>query len=221
VRAGRSLDDALAVARARGALPGPPGGDLVFARARARVEELAGRVAAFGGGIPLPPLAVDLAVGGLRVTGTVGGLTADGLVVCRPAAPKGRDRLLLWLDHLVVNALAPAGVPPTSRFVGEKDVILDPVGDPLAHLARLVALYWEGLHRPVPLFPETGCAWARKPGGDEPGARRTWYGSEDWPGESDDAWLALAFRGPDPLDDEFRAVSGAVFGAILAHEGDA
>jgi hypothetical protein len=40
------------------------------------------------------------------------------------------------------------------------------------------------------------------------------------PGESEDAYNALAFRGRDPFDDAFVALAARVFAPLLAHRSE-
>jgi exodeoxyribonuclease V gamma subunit len=102
-----------------------------------------------------------------------------------------------------------------SRLIGEtEDVALAPVAAPRDALGALAQRYWEGLHRPLPFFPESALAAFRRPQ-DPLGAARQQFGGK-YTAEGDDPYVALAFRGMEPLGREFLALAHAVFGPLEA-----
>ena len=109
-------------------------------------------------------------------------------------------------------------------WLGDGEAIrLGPVEDAEGHLARLAAAYWEGLRRPLPLFPETSLAFAERLHRSQDAeqaresARKVWRGNDYQRGESDDAYHQLVFRDRDPLDAEFERVSRELFLPMLEH----
>jgi exodeoxyribonuclease V gamma subunit len=222
-RLGRPGDDAIAVARAAGLVPHGRVGDCVAHREAGGVAALVRRLDGVADARPLDPLPVDLDAGPVRVVGTLDGLTTRGLVEFRPAhALKMGDWLATWIRHLVLLLVAPAGVERTSRFFGQDHAIeLGAVADAAGELRALGELFWEGLHRPLPLLPR---AVMRMDRGDVLGrARAEWVGNEDRPGESADPYLALAFRGVDPIGDELATLAERTVGTAraAAKRGDA
>ncbi len=196
---------------------------------RVWTEENAQRAAAFlarmreAQGEPLTPVELDLRLGERALVGQLRGLGTKGLVAARFAALRGKDRLRLWVRHLALNAAAPDGVPPTSLHLADQDseVRLRPVPNAEARLRDLIRLYQEGLTRPLPLFAETSFQVAR--GGSDSAIRNAWRGNPfgGAPGEQDDPWVRIAFRGTDPLGPDFQALAIRVYGPLLAAEGDA
>src|SRR5262249_4794788 len=116
--------------------------------------------------------------------------------------------------------VAPAMVTRRSCFLGvDGELVLRDVERPQAVLADLAALYWEGLHVPLRYFP--GAAFAAFTSEKDPlgAARKLWAGSsfeQAPPGESDDEYVALAFRGVDPIDDRLVTLAKRVFGPMRA-----
>jgi exodeoxyribonuclease V gamma subunit len=161
---------------------------------------------------------VELALGDFRLTGWLDGLHAAGCVRYRPARTRGRDLLALWLEHLVLNCLAPAGCDLRSYQVAtDRITCLAPVPDPQEELLRLLRLYRQGLREPLHFFPETALTWCEaKEEQREKKARTTWLGGFAQRPEGDDPAYVLALRGREPLDQQFRELAAAVFRPLLA-----
>jgi exodeoxyribonuclease V gamma subunit len=218
-RAGVPVPEVAALVRAAGLLPHGVVGDVAL---EAEMERLDGLVARLADLAPEPgsvPVAIDVTLDEFRVHGAVQRSRLGGVVEVRPTSVKPGDRLGLWLRHL---ALACAGEGGESRWLGTKEtVFLRPVAEPRALLADLVALYWEGLRRPLPFFPKTSyvaCEATRDPIAV---ARKGWKASDfdgAPPGDGDDPYNALAFRGRNALDDEFLATAHRVFDPLCEHQ---
>ena len=203
--------------RASGALPHGTFADNVWLDLEQLSESLV---------VPLEPLRrepreaaeVELDLAGQRLTGWLDGLFAAGCVRWRPGRTRGRDLLALWLDHLVLNCLAPPDCERCSYLVATDTVTrLDPVREPAAELLRLLALYRRGLREPLHFYPETSLAWYEA--GDaqrESRARTAWLGGFQRQGEGDDPAHQLGLRGRDPLDERFRELASAVYGPLFA-----
>jgi exodeoxyribonuclease V gamma subunit len=100
-------------------------------------------------------------------------------------------------------------------------VLLSPE-DAHARLADLVALYDEGLRRPLPLFGKAALAWvsALHKDGDEEAAmqaaRKIFLDGFDRDGECRDVHIARAFPDPEAaLDEEFQALAARVYGWLV------
>jgi exodeoxyribonuclease V gamma subunit len=220
--AGAAGPAALELLRARGDLPHGGLGDALVALEQARVAPHAARVREHLPAAPLEPLWVDLSFGDLRLTGWLRGVSAAGLFGYGPGDDiKARDRLSLWIRHLVLNALAPAGVACRSLFLARGEAFaLRPAAEAHALLGELLNGYWNGLHRPLHFFPRTSHAYVTAERGDPLArARREWQGTDFGnEGECEEAYYRLAFRGADPLDGEFTRLAKAVYGPMRAHE---
>ncbi|HYN77353.1 MAG TPA: hypothetical protein VES73_06130, partial [Lamprocystis sp. (in: g-proteobacteria)] len=222
---GRPQDDARALARASGALPHGVIADLLLDQAATRVDAFRAGLGDYAAD-PRLPLEVNLAISGLRLTGWIEGVTAEGLVAWRLGRRRAQDLLALWVRHLVLNYLAPDGVAPRSRLVTEQPgkgtgtceiavLELSPVPNAAALLDDLIDLFRQGGLVPLPLYPETSLAYA------EVGwAAKTWNSWEGGftgpPGESTHWAIRTAWRGRDPVDAAFESLAQRVFGPVLA-----
>jgi exodeoxyribonuclease V gamma subunit len=221
-----SLADAFQVARAGGRLPEGRVGEVLFAGEAEKVEAFAKRLEQRRPAEHLEPIPVDCDLGPVRLTGWLAGACAQGLLEYRPTRPKPKDWISLWLRHLLLNGLRPAGVAPESLWLGEEEAIrLEPVENPVARLEALAGIYWAGLSQSIHLFPMAGFAYAeslQKGQGEEralAAARREWSGSEfsKIRPEGQDPYHLLVFRGCDPLDADFARLAREVFLPMLEH----
>jgi exodeoxyribonuclease V gamma subunit len=216
---GHRLDHAIAVARAAGLVPHGSVGDVLAAREGAEAVTLAERLAALRPSPPLDPIPIDLQLGEVRLTGTLDDVMREGRVESRPGRVKAGDRTGLWIRHLVLACAAPATVARRSWFLGIADgeLVLGDVARPQACLADLAALFWEGLHVPLRYFPRAALAGFEARTDPLGAARREWVGSDFEqapPGEAKDDYVALAFRGVDPIDERLLAMAKRVFGPM-------
>jgi exodeoxyribonuclease V gamma subunit len=215
---GRDPRELLPAVRARGVLPPSRPGDLLFLTVADEVAEMAERVkGATQGASVLDPLEVNLEIGQFRVVGTLGGIWPSVLLRSRCATLSGRDQVRVWVEHLVLNALAPEGYPRGSVFVAANDILrLQPVKESITILETLLELYWKGLRLPLRFFPRSSFVFAES--GKLGNARTKWGG--DWYPENDDPYYDLCFGDSDPLDEEFELVSRIVFEPLLRHRGE-
>ena len=217
LRRGHRLDDAIAIARAAGLVPHGSVGEVLAAREGVAASAMADRVATLRPSPVLDAMAIAVDAGGLRIGGTLDDVMPEGRVEFRPGKVKPGDRTGLWIRHLVLACVAPATVARRSWFVGiDGELVLGDVENPNERLADLARLFWEGLHEPLRYLPTS--AFAAFTAGQNPleAARKTWMGSgsEQAPGESEDDYMRLAFRGIDPIDERLLAVAGRVFGPM-------
>jgi exodeoxyribonuclease V gamma subunit len=222
-------DQAHRLARAEGLLPHGQVGVNLFEREWSGMRRFAARVRRLLGSEARDPVEIDHVVNELRLQGRLDRLTEAGLIGYRPATIKSKDRLRLWLRHLLLNLRRPDGVEPVSRWLGlDGEVQLSPVSDAESRLGELVRLYRRGLCEPLPLFERSSWAYAERLHAGKSSnealkaARTTWEGNDFSPGEfRQDAYLALAFRGrEDPLDETFTALAEQFWEPFFAHARD-
>ncbi len=223
-------------ARASGAVPHGAAGKVLFEQLAREASAFVEQTESFMPGDPVEHVAVDLEIGGFRLTGSLDVSPSSGLAHRRFASLKTKDRLNGWIRHLVMNAAC--AVPPEAaqsviiglsgqaakaRWTG---VRFGPVSGAEAALLDLLLLYREGLRRPLPFFPDTSWAYARAAhSGDSNGqtaalkARQAWEGSRFSRGEREDPYMNLCFRGLDPIGTEaFCRTSLEILAPIITSE---
>jgi exodeoxyribonuclease V gamma subunit len=225
---------------AEGVLPHGAFADLTLEAAARRAAPLKAALADFVGCRPAP-LELDLvfddqAAGPGRLTGRVAGLYPAGLLHWRAGKLRGAHRLGLWLAHLarwaVTVPAADADPPPSVLHAEDGSFVLPeplPQDQARARLGELLALYRQGLHRPLPIFPNASFAFAAYWQRDDPRAqakalaeaRKAWFGDSfsDVPGEGEDPYIRLMLRGvdADPLESaEFARLALMLYEPLLA-----
>lgn len=210
----------LPLVRAAGMLPHGSPGEVLYWKEVGILRPLLKALDQAPGFLP-EPLPVDLRLGGFRLSGWLDALTVQGRLAhgVRPLSP--RERLALWIHHLVLNCLAPQGVVPRSRWLGLGDAWrLGPVARADELLQELLSLYWEGLQQPLPAFPRSGWAWLT--GGERrlDKARLAWQGDYQHSGEALDPYHQLLYRGRDPIDEHFEALAARIWWPLGEHGED-
>jgi exodeoxyribonuclease V gamma subunit len=231
---GRVLADYLPVAKAAGQLPHGAAGECIYESLSHGVKRFVDMTEPFMREKRLEPLEVDLKISGFTLTGRIDSLYPDRLIHYRCAKVKPKDRLRLWLHHLVLNSLRADDYPLSSMLVGLRPTGPEPDWtawefSPLEKsrdlLGNLLKTYWQGLIRPAHLFPRASWKYAevllqrKKPEQKAlDRARSTWTGSDYNQGECEDAYFRLCFRDTDPLDSEFQEIATETFGPLLASQ---
>jgi len=189
-RAGRSTGEIAQLLAAQGALPHGVAGTLACELAQEEAAPLWESARPWALAPALPPCPISFTAGSLMLDGILEGICAAGCWRVRHGRIRAEDRLMLWLDHLLLHIAAPAGVPMESVLIApEGEMRLGPLDDAAGVLNDLLDLYASRL--PPMLFPET--AWTFVSTGKW---ERAWRGDEyhDIPGERDDPYVRLALR---------------------------
>jgi exodeoxyribonuclease V gamma subunit len=211
---------------ARGLLPLGEMGTAHFQTLLEAAQEFGRKVEPeLGGQAPDQPLLVDLPIGLFSLTGQIGSIYGGRIVRFRCTTLKPRDRLRAWINHLVFCA-ASSGIAAETVLIGtDEGMKFSAPQDALAILAKILEIYWRGLSRALPFFPESALIYATaelspaKSARTSPleKARFAWRGSK-WNGgqaEKGDIYFAFCFPDRDPLNEEFKELALEVFGPML------
>lgn len=224
--AGRHPDELRGLAGALGEYPAGALGERFVGRELAAITTYAMDLGAALAPAPLPPVQrrFEFELDGecWTLDAAFGDLRPGGLVRHRYDEARANDYLAGWIAHLALCAARPDGVAPVTEWHARDGVFrLRPCADALAELGRLVALYRDGLSRPLPFFPKTAWAWAVNDRNRHKAEQKWTGGGRPEYGECRDAAIRLAFRGrPDPLDETFFELAARVLEPLLAHLDD-
>ena len=235
VLAGHILEDLFPLISASGQLPHGAVGRCVYESMSRGVESFVKKTSPYMEGRSLQPLEVDLIISGFRLKGVMDNLYPDRLLRYRYARIKSRDRLKVWIHHLVLNSFKATDYPKNSLLVGlapgnSKEPVwaaweYDPLENSEEILGVLLESFWAGLVKPLHFFPESSWIYVHgllkkelPPEMAIEKALLNWKGSDFHRGESKDAYYDLCFKGTDPLDSEFQLISEKVFTPFLAHQ---
>jgi exodeoxyribonuclease V gamma subunit len=186
---------------AEGRIAPAAAGRLAMDESLARIAPALAAWQAADGGPPLT-LPYTLEWEGLRLSGTLPHVYADGLRQFSPGRGHGRNLIALGVDVLAWSALGEAR--PVLRVVrdgGHQVIAPMPVAQARAKLRQLLALATRARREPLPFMPKAGallvCADDEAEGLRD--ARQAWLNERG--GEGHDAWVRLALRGAMPFDD--------------------
>jgi exodeoxyribonuclease V gamma subunit len=210
---GNDVNKLLPVMKARGVLPPAGQGSVIFEKLSVEITVLAEQInQVIAGQTFLPPLDVDLEIGGFRVYGRISNILSGQLLRYRSSKLSAKDQVKLWLEHLVLNIAGDGKYPKSSTLIMLNDrITLPPVTDSKAELQLLLTRYWQGLITPLHFFPSSSLAYVQK--GKLSAAEAVWN-NQRYP-ESDDISYKLCFGDVSPLDGEFEEVSSDVFKSYL------
>lgn len=219
---GEDIEAAYPAELARGGLPPGQVGRIGLREAAARARALAAAVRARVAGVPAAAtVAVDIALNGGRIAGTLHGVAASGLFEYAASEKIRANQLVaFWIRHLLLAAGAPGRAGDSTLCTPAGALELAPVEDARQHLQRLFDRFLEGLCEPLHFFPRSACAYveAHRKGKDAIGAARDeWQSDEHKHGEDDDEYYRLAFGSDVPLDAAFERLAAEIVEPIYAH----
>lgn len=207
---GASKADCYSAARSRCILPplsaGKAAFDIAWQKSRVFADIVAQRLDK-----PLERLDIDLDLGVSDLFGVLNEMQSGKHLRWRCASLKGKDRLSIWIDHLLLNALKQQGYPRDSIMISSNLILeLPPLENAGEILTDLLELYAEGMQRPLPFFPQS--SWLFLTDGMNRAAIE-WRGERDseFPGESSNPSMAFCFRDEEPLGAEFRQLANRVY----------
>ncbi len=205
---------------ASGVLPQGEFADLLFSQQLSVVDDFAALLKPLKSAVHAEPLAVEIECAEFTVTGQLTGLSAAGLLQYRMGKLRVTDLLRLWCGHLILNCVQPEGISCQSRLLTEAGLMgFEPLPDAHPLLADLLAIYWQGLHQPLPLLPKTSFAYAQASlngGRADPDkqAYNSWT-SGFTEGEEADPYHRLLFP-QSPLNEAFRKLSLRLYQPLWA-----
>jgi exodeoxyribonuclease V gamma subunit len=212
--------------RQEGELPIGTPGEVALGNLQRKIHSLKARISRYQAGPSFPQLEVDLGCEDFKLRGVLGNCWRSGRLRYRPAKIQPKDRMAAWIEHLVLNVLAPREYSRKTVLAGEdRDVGYREVAEPLNALQSLLQWYWRGLQSPLPFFPEVSIPFmeALKKGESESKAieaARTIWEKEEYMYETPKTrpYNDLAFGAWDPFDEQFIQVSCEIAGPLLEHE---
>ena len=232
--AGRNLKDLLPSTRAGGLLPHGTVGECTYEGLSHGVEGFVEKIAPCMQEKILEPLDVDLSIAGFRVIGRIRSIYPERLVQYRYASVKPKDRLRVWIYHLILNTIKADHYPCNSMLAGLKPKGKDSewvaweypsLENSEAILEDLLEKYRAGLLMPLHFFPGSSWEYARmlleknKDEEDALGnALKIWKGDDYNRGECQDPYYRLCFGNTNPLDSEFKMIAEKVFGPLLQQQ---
>ena len=220
--AGKCVETDLARLRAEGDLPHGLPGELALTGIAGEIDAFLPiiRRAMTGAGMVRKDI-IAVAVDAFTLIGAVDSLEAQGFLSFRYADIKPSDLMRAWVSMLLLQAMSPGAQVTGLHIHKAGQARFSAVEEPFVVLKALLDVYWQGLCRPMHLFPRSSYAYAEvvkktlNPDRAMQEARRLWTGGWQARAEAGDAAMHLCFAGTDPLDDEFRELAMQVYGPLI------
>jgi exodeoxyribonuclease V gamma subunit len=220
--------------RASGRLPHGKIGESVFEEMNEEIDVFLKKILPYTSKTPLEPLKIDLTISGFKITGQINSIYQDRLIQYRYGRVRPKDRLRIWIYHLIISSIKDkkypcismlAGLSPNSSNAEWEALEYEPVEKGEEIIGKLLEKYWEGLRRPIHFFPKSSWTYAfNLLGKNKPQdyamnmASREWLGGNRIRGESEDPYCRLCFAISNPIDSEFEQISKDVFDVLLMHQ---
>ena len=227
--ADQDLNNFYQAARASGQLPHGVIGEIIYSELSQGIENFVAKTKSYLSETRLKPIDIDLKISDFNLTGRIDGIYPERLIQFRYVKIKARDRLKLWIHHLILNAGHADNYPRTSMLVALDPVWAawqyPPVENSNELLAAMLKIYWQGLMKPLHFFPESSWEYGQQvveknksPEEARRIASAKWSGSDFSRGEGNDLYYQQCFGYYDPIDTEFQNLSLEIFKPILENQ---
>ncbi|MBF0278563.1 MAG: exodeoxyribonuclease V subunit gamma [SAR324 cluster bacterium] len=217
------------IAKARGELPLGHAGQISWDEISNETYQFANAISEFLSTDHLEPVEYDLQFEAVNLRGTISDIRVRGLVRYRPALVKIKDRIRVWLEHLVLSLYSnsPLETVLIGKGTGKKKMeqyICESIDSPQHYLSELLILYKKGLRKPLAFFPDSANAYMKewvkgKQDRAREKARETWYGG-DRPGEMEkNLYFKRCFEALDLIEEtDFEQDTLAILEPIFTHQ---
>ncbi|MBU1195880.1 MAG: exodeoxyribonuclease V subunit gamma [Proteobacteria bacterium] len=216
----KNASDLYSVLKAQGTLPLGEKARLEYARILSMAQPLMDVKAAVLSKSPLPSLPAQITIGTVTVSSVLDNIYCDGVYFSDFGKLNSKRLLPEWIRHLFLNLTAPDDYPCTTFLAGQDPdkkaqaavLCFLPVKDNARdYFFMLLDMYKKGLQSPLYFFVETAWQIAKALEKDNftvtlenrsavyKKAMATWHGSDFFPGESRNRYLARCMEACDPF----------------------
>jgi exodeoxyribonuclease V gamma subunit len=215
-------DTSIAMAQASGQLPHGLHGEMLQGIEQEAVNSLLEDIDTEFLQKPLQPVAVDIQIEGINITGVLRDLQPEGQLLLISDNLYQWQQIQLWLKHLLLCCVKPQGIKCVTKVISLDDVLVfNEVQDPEVLLAKWISAYCDGQSLPLPFFAKLSFIYSESldKKGDNvkalSAAKAKWEDGFKFPGEGSKSTNAFLYRGHSPLDDEFEALAQTLISPLL------
>ena len=186
--AGKGVETDLARLRAEGDLPHGMPGELALSGIASEIDAFLPLIRRAMTGAGMVRKDVTVAVDAFTIFGAVDSLEAQGFLSFRYADITPGDLMRAWVSLLLLQAMSPGAQVTGLHIHKAGQARFSAVEEPFVVLKALLGVYWQGLCRPMHLFPRSSYAYAEvvkktlNPDRAMQEARKAWAGGgRGWP----------------------------------------
>ena len=172
---------------------------------------------------PLQPIAVDIQIEDINITGVLRDLQPEGQLLLISDALYPWQNVQLWLKHLLLCCVKPEGIMRTTKVISLSGALVyDELEDPEELLAQWIKAYCDGQASPLPFFAKLSFIYfaeLNKKGDSEKAlrvAQAKWEDGYKYPGEGSKPANAFLYRGHSPLTEEFETLAQTLISPLLS-----
>jgi len=134
-------------------------GELAFEQQEQAINEFTQLIQQQQLGQKQTDIAIDINIGGYRLVGNLHNVYEQGSLIYRYAKTKGKDFMLAWLHHLMINQVK----PQNTHLISSSHSLIFTIqnADPYT-LEKLVKLYIQGRQYPDVFFTESSFAYVNQ-----------------------------------------------------------
>lgn len=134
-------------------------GELEFNRQEQHIVEFIERIKQLGLGLKTTAQIIDIKVADYRLIGHLDNIYQQGNLIYRYANLKGKDFILAWLHHLIINQLN----KQNSHLISlDETLVFSATSIPVNALQNLLAIYCLGQQQPNAFFTETTFSYVKQ-----------------------------------------------------------
>ncbi len=177
----------------------------------------------------------DFEMEGIRFKGDLTCTTNNEIMYFRIARLKTKDRLKVWINHLILQFVTDKPVTsllimnPPGVSANNKDLVIlkcSPVDNPVFFLKHLISFFKRGFQTPLAFFPQTSAKYLETLSKKTLNTARIqaeieWYGDGEFKmGEFENPYFHLAFKHQELFETGFEKIGREILEPVLLYQNE-
>lgn len=171
---------------------------------------------------PLQPVAIDIQIEGINITGVLRDLQPEGQLLLISDNLYPWQKVQLWLKHLLLCCVKPEGIKCMTKVISLSDVLVfNDIENPEELLTQWIKAYGDGQASPLPFFAKLSFIYSTELEKKDDSAKALGAAQAKWEdgygylGEGSKPANAFLYRGHSPLAEEFERLAQTLISPLL------
>lgn len=215
-------DTSMAMAKASGQLPHGLQGKILQSIEQETVDNLLEGINPEFLQEPLQPVAVDIQIEDINITGVLRSLQPEGQLLLISDNLYPWQKVQLWLKHLLLCCVKPEGIACTTKVISLSEVLVfNDIENPEELLGQWINAYCDGQVSPLPFFAKLSFIYSTELEKKDDSAKSLsaaqakWEDGYQFTGEGSKPANAFLYRGHSPLAEEFETLAQTLISPLL------